>query len=214
MTPTSTTAAPLRFADADDDAEELARAEVYGLLAAVFKGAPDELLYEGLKVAVTEAPTPGAFLESSWSEVVAVARRLTRAQVVDEYGALFGGVGKPEVFLHGSYFIAGHLNEQPLADLRSDLAVLGLARPASIAVTEDHLANLCEVMRYLIAGDDIEVCNLTRQRSFFDRHLRGWTEALCAALVAHPRADFYRASAAFTRDFLAVEAQAFDLLDV
>jgi TorA maturation chaperone TorD len=68
-------------------------------------------------------------------------------------------------------------------------------------------------MRYLIAGDDLRVSNLATQRRFFDAHLRPWTEALCDAIAAQPRADFYRALAAFTRDFFAVEVQAFDLLD-
>jgi TorA maturation chaperone TorD len=32
-------------------------------------------------------------------------------------------------------------------------------------------------------------------------------------LAAHPKADFYRAVAGFARDFFAIEAQGFDLLD-
>ena len=79
--------------------------------------------------------------------------------------------------------------------------------------TEYHLARLCEVMRYLIAGDDPGVSNLGAQQRFFDAHLRGWVEPFCEQLGAHPRADFYRAVAAFTRDFFAVEAQGLDLLD-
>lgn len=196
-----------------DDREELARAEVYGLLASLFHTAPDTELYAQLRVAVTEAPTAGAFLEAGWSGVVAASRRLARDAVADEYTALFGGVGKPEVFLYGSWFIAGHLNEKPLVDLRRDLAALGLERPPGVVETEDHIAGLCEVMRYLIAGNDVGVSNLAAQRRFFNAHLRGWIEALCDAIVAHPRADFYAALAGFTRDFFAVEAQGFDLLE-
>jgi TorA maturation chaperone TorD len=202
----------LRFSP-PDDREELARAEVYGLLASLYYAAPGGELYEQLRVAVTEAPAPGAFLEASWSEVVAASRRLPLAQVVDEYVALFGGVGKPEIFLYGSWFIAGYLNEKPLVDLRHDLAALGLERPASVLETEDHIASLSEVMRFLIAGDDAGVSNLAAQQRFFNAHLRAWVERLCDAIAAHPRADFYRAVAGFTRDFFAVEAQGFDLLD-
>ena len=36
---------------------------------------------------------------------------------------------------------------------------------------------------------------------------------MCDAIEAHPDADFYAALARFARDFFAVEAQAFDLLD-
>jgi TorA maturation chaperone TorD len=205
--------APLQFS-APDDREELARAEVYGLLASLYYAAPSAELYEQLRVAVTEAPARGAFLETSWSELVAAARRLTLAQIDDEHVALFGGVGKPEIFVYGSWFIAGSLNEKPLAALRSDLAALGLERPQTVLETEDHIASLCEVMRYLIAGDDIGVSNLAEQQRFFDAHLRGWVERLFDAIVAHPRADFYRAVAGFSRDFFAVEAQGFDLLEV
>lgn len=196
-----------------DDREEIARAEVYGLLAALFIAPPSAELYEQLQVAVTEAPSAGAFLETSWSEVVAASRRLTREAVVAEYTALFGGVGKPEIFLYGSWFIAGTLNEKPLVDLRSDLAALGLERPVGVLETEDHLASLCETMRYLIAGDDLAVSNLASQQRFFGAHLRPWVERLADALAAHPQADFYRAVAAFMRDFFAVESQGFDLLD-
>ncbi|MEQ1682169.1 MAG: molecular chaperone TorD family protein [Burkholderiaceae bacterium] len=196
-----------------DDREELARAEVYGLLASLFYAAPSIDLYEQLRVAVTEAPARGAFLEASWSELVAAARRLTLAQINEEHVALFGGVGKPEVFVYGSWFIAGSLNEKPLAALRGDLAALGLERPDTVLETEDHIASLCEVMRYLIAGDDVGVSNLAAQQRFFDAHLRGWVERLFDEITAHPRADFYRAVAGFGRDFFAVEVQGFDLLE-
>lgn len=196
-----------------DDREELARAEVYGLLAQLFYAPPSPTLFEQLQVAPTVAPTPGGMLEASWTELVAATRRLALDQVCDEYDALFTGIGKPEVFLYGSYFIAGALNEKPLAALRHDLRALGLERPETVPETEDHLASLCEVMRYLIAGDDLAVSNLAQQQRFFNAHLRGWVEALWTQLADHPRADFYRVLSLFARDFFAVEGQAFDLLD-
>ena len=196
-----------------DDREELARAEVYGLLAQLFYASPGEELYAQLQVAATEAPAPGAFLETSWGELVAASRRLPAAAVREEHDALFLGVGKPEVFLYGSYFIAGALNEKPLVVLRHDLRALGLERPEGVLETEDHIAALSEVMRYLIAGDDLGVSNLANQQKFFNAHLRGWTDTLWDALVAHPRADFYRAVGRFARDFFAVEAQGFDMLE-
>ena len=204
--------AAVRFRDADEH-EELARAEVYGLLAHLFYAPPGDELHSQLRVAVTEAPVRGAFLERAWGEVVAAARRLDAAAVADEYAGLFLGVGKPEVFLYGSFYLAGSLNAKPLVTLRSDLRALGLERPEEISETEDHLASLCEVMRYLIAGDDVGVSNLGAQQRFFNAHLRPWVEAFCDTLAAHPRADFYRALAGFSRDFFAIEAQGLDLLD-
>jgi TorA maturation chaperone TorD len=67
-------------------------------------------------------------------------------------------------------------------------------------------------MRYLIAGDDVAVANLARQREFFAQHLQPWVDALCEAVAAHPKARFYAVLARFTRAFVQVEAQAFDLL--
>jgi TorA maturation chaperone TorD len=196
-----------------DDREELARAEVYGLLAQLFYAPPSDELFAQLQVAATEAPAPGAFLEASWTELVGASRRLSAQAVREEHEALFMGVGKPEVFLYGSYFIAGALNEKPLVALRHDLRALGLERPETVLETEDHIAALSEVMRYLIAGDDLGVSNLANQQKFFNAHLRAWPDKLWDTLAAHPRADFYRAVSTFARDFLAVEAQGFDMLD-
>ncbi|MGC4394644.1 TorD/DmsD family molecular chaperone [Hydrogenophaga sp. T2] len=192
--------------------EETARAEVYGLLAALYYAPPSAELMSQLRVAVTEAPAAGAFLEESWRGVVAAARELSDPQVVSEFDELFGGVGKPEVMLFGSHYLSGFLNEKPLAQLRSDLAELGLARDESMPETEDHVAYVCEVMRYLIAGDDVAVANLTRQRAFFAAHVQTWVPQMCDALAAHPKARFYAALAGFTNAFIGVEAQGFDML--
>lgn len=194
--------------------EETARAEVYGLLAALYYAAPSVELLENMRVAVTEAPAAGALLEGSWGELVAAAREQGREDVLREYDLLFGGVGKPEVYLFGSHYLSGFLNEKPLAALRDELAKLGLARDdEAMSETEDHVAYLCEVMRYLIAGDDVEVANLTRQREFFARHVQPWMPAMCEAVMQHPKARFYRALAAFTQAFLSIESQGFDMLD-
>lgn len=192
--------------------EETARAEVYGLLAQLFYAAPAPELLAALRVAPTEAPAAGGFLEEPWRALVGTCREMDDAEVASEHDALFGGVGKPEVFLFGSHYLTGFLNERPLARLREDLAALGLARDEAMPETEDHIAYLCEVMRYLIAGDDVTVSNLTRQRAFFADHLQPWATALCDAVSGHPRARFYARLADFTRAFLGVEQQGFDML--
>jgi TorA maturation chaperone TorD len=193
--------------------EETARAEVYGLLAVLYYAPPEPSLLGSLRVAVTEAPAAGGFLEEPWRALVGVAREMSDEAIAGEYDALFGGVGKPELYLFGSHYISGFLNEKPLARLRTDLAALGLARGDDMPETEDHIAYLCEVMRYLIAGDDVAVANLTRQSEFFAVHVQPWTNALCDAIAAHPKARFYASLAGFTRAFLSVEAQGFDMLD-
>lgn len=192
--------------------EETARAEVYGLLAQLYYAPPQPALLEAIRLAPTEAPAAGAFLEEPWRAFVGIARETTGEAVASEYDALFGGVGKPELYLFGSHYLAGFLNEKPLVRLRTDLDALGLARDEAMPETEDHIAYLCEVMRYLIAGEDVAVANLAKQGEFFAAHVQPWAQQMCDAIAGHPRARFYSALAQFTRAFLAVEAQGFDML--
>lgn len=192
--------------------EETARAEIYGVLAQLYYATPAPELLAALRIAPTEAPAAGAFLEEPWRQLVGSARALDDQTVAREYDALFGGVGKPEVYLFGSHYLSGFLNERPLVKLRTDLAVLGLQRQEGMTDTEDHVAYLFEVMRYLIAGDDVAVANLARQSEFFAAHLQPWLASLCDAIGSHPRAKFYAAVATFTAAFAEVEAQGFDML--
>jgi TorA maturation chaperone TorD len=192
--------------------EETARAELYGLLAQLYYAPPVPELMANLRVAATEAPAAGGFLEGPWRALVGVARELSDDTLAEEYNALFGGVGKPEVYLYGSHYLSGFLNEKPLARLRTELNNLGLGRDEAMSDTEDHVAYLCEVMRYLIAGGDVAVANLARQQAFFAAHLQPWAGQLCDAIQQHPKARFYAAVAELTRAFASVEAQGFDML--
>ncbi len=207
---TATTSA-LSFAD---DTEELERAELYGLLARLWLKPPDADLLAQFQVAVTEAPQAGGLLEAPWQTLVGALRAHSLAATAAEHEALFHGVGKPEVFAYGSFYLTGFLNEKPLAALRHDLDDLGLSRDEQALETEDHIAYGFEVMRYLIAGDDMAVCNLEHQRRFFRSHLQPWVDAFCVAVQAHPRAQVYATLAGFTQAFVQVETQAFDMLEI
>jgi TorA maturation chaperone TorD len=199
-------------------AEELARAEMYGVLALLLQSPPSPETLQQLADAPTESAADdsiasGAPLVEAWRELVAAARARDPAQVADEYGALFQGVGRPEVLLLGSHYLSGFLNDRPLAALRDDLRDIGLARAEQVFETEDHIAFLCEVMRYLIAGDDAEVANLERQRRFFRAHLQPWAQRLGETIAVHPAAGFYAAVGRLLCTFMQVEAQGFDLLE-
>lgn len=204
--------APIHFASADDG-EELARAELYGLLARLWLAPPDAELLQQFAVAVTQAPEAGAILEEPWMQLVSAMRATNAPAAAAEHEALFHGVGKPEVFAYGSFYLTGFLNEKPLAALRTDLNALGLTRDPQRVETEDHVSYVFEVMRYLIAGDDAAVCNLAQQRRFFRAHVQPWVEELCNATAAHPLAETWRAVAVFTRSFMEIEAQAFDMVE-
>ena len=193
--------------------EETARAELYGLIAELFYAPARPEMLAQLRVAPTEAPTAGGFLEEPWRQLVGVTRDMDDLSIQREHDALFGGVGKPEVYVYASHFLTGFLNEKPLAQLRTDLAALGLTRDAStMSETEDHVSYVFEVMRFLVAGDDVAVSNLTQQAKFFGNHVQTWLPAFCDALQANPRARFYGALAELTRAFVSVESQGFDML--
>ena len=108
--------------------------------------------------------------------------------------------------------MSGFLNEKPLARLRTDLNSLGLERSELMRDTEDHFAYLCEVMRYLIAGEDVAVANLTRQREFFSTHIQPWANQMCDGIQSNTKANFYASLAELIRAFMGVEAQGFDML--
>jgi len=193
--------------------EDLARADLYGLIARFFQMPPDqELLNQIAATAEQQDVADEAPLAKVWMDVVEVAKNNPAKSWHDEFDLNFISVGKPNVVLNGSFYMAGHLNEKPLVNIRKALEVYGLEAAEEIAETEDHISALCEVMRYLIAGDDVEVSNLTNQRVFFNEHIRPWYDQLCNAIEDIPEMHLYRPVAALTREFLAIEGQGFDMI--
>lgn len=191
-----------------DTGEETARADLYGLLATLFYAPPSQALLDTIASARAEGE---GVLEQEWANLVAACKKATSEQVREEYESLFIGVGKPEVMLYGSYYLSGFLMEKPLAELRTDLAAMGLERSEQVVESEDHIASLCEVMRYLIASDDVLHANLATQKKFYGTHIQPWAGELCAALAAHPKARFYIVVASLAQQFFEIEAQAFDM---
>ncbi|CAG2128871.1 Chaperone protein TorD [Cupriavidus yeoncheonensis] len=194
-----------------DDAEDIARADLYGLLATLFYRAPDAALLH--HIAANRAPDgdSGTVLGRAWNALCDAASTTTATEAAEEYRELFLGVGRQEIFLYGSYYLTGFLNERPLVVLRDDLARYGLVRHDDVSETEDHVATLCEVMRFLVAGDDIAVSNLGEQQRFYARHLQPWIGKLCDALSGHPKARFYRSVAGLMQAFADVEAVALEM---
>jgi TorA maturation chaperone TorD len=206
MTSTQT----LRF-EAPDQGEETARADLYGLLAALFYGPPSQEMIDRIAASDTGGGNGESILEQTWAELAAACRTAKADTVREEYESLFIGVGKPDLMLYGSYYLSGFLMEKPLAALRSDLERLGLQRDDAVPESEDHIASLCEVMRYLIASDDPLHANIAAQKTFFATHLQPWTASMCDAVVQHPSARFYAPVAKLASAFFSVEAQAFDM---
>lgn len=198
---------------ADDTAaaEDSARADHYALLARLFFAAPDAGLLAGIGAAGARYAAGSGALADAWQALGKAAAQSDCTTVAEEFDRLFVSVGRQEVMVYGSFYQTGFLMEEPLAELRDDLAALGLGRRAGIAETEDHIAALAEVMRHLIVTGPDDA-GLARQHAFFSRHLEPWVDQLSAALAAHPEAVFYSCVAALARAFFAVESEAFAAL--
>ena len=202
-----TSAQPIKF-EAPDQGEETARADLYGLLSTLFYAPPPQQLLDTIGAAKTSGD---GVLEQAWAELSGICRLAQAEPVREEYEALFLGVGKPEVMLYGSFYLSGFLMEKPLAALRTDLANLGLQREQGIPESEDHIASLCEVMRYLIASEDPLHANIATQKQFFASHLQPWALQMCDAVTNHPGTGFYAPVARLAKSFFEVEMQAFDM---
>ncbi len=204
--------------DRGDAAEEAVRAEWYGLLAQLFYQAPDAPMHERLRAARRVAAEPATELDGAWHALLDVAELYSPTQLATEYDALFGGVGKPDVFLFGSHYLSGFLNEKPLVLLRDDLRAFGLSRADAVLETEDHIACLLDAMRQLIGlgdsgPDSTTTTTLEQQRSLFSRHVASWTDSLAEALLRHPKAQFYARLADLLLVFMAIERQAFEMME-
>lgn len=194
--------------------EEQARADIYALLARLLYAAPDAGLLASLAAAGPVSGHANHPLDRAWERLALASGVMDPAAVTEEFNALFISVGNPQINPYGSLYLAGFLNEKPLARLRTDLARLGLARISPSGEMEDHLGALCETMRVLIAGmPGRDPQPVACQRQFFDTHIAPWYRRCLDDIRAAPEANYYRLVADLAQAFLEVEAEAFALDD-
>jgi TorA maturation chaperone TorD len=187
--------------------EDRARADFYALLARLYADGPDAALLRMLGRA-ERIPGDGLFA-ASWNRLADASGAMDAEAAAQEYTDLFVGVGKCEMNLHASHWLAGAMMERPLVDLRADLARLGLARRADVTMLEDHVSALCETMRLLIEGaPDREPADLATQRAFFDRHVGPWVFRCCTAISESAIANYYKQVAEFTHNYMALDRDA------
>lgn len=193
--------------------EDQGRADYYALLGHLMRAAPDDRLLNAIVVAPEpQAENGDAALVTAWRALSAAAGVVNHVAVQDEFDRLFGGVGRPAVMVFASVYLGGFLHEKPLAALRDDLAALGLQRAESVSETEDHIAALCEVMRFLILGDlSTRPATIEQQKAFYGAHLEPWVQQCWQAMLASPEANFYKRVAAFGQAFFSIESEAFGM---
>lgn len=193
--------------------EDAARADLYGLVARLFYAPPDGNLLSELRLPAPQAPaaesltTEGKALAEAWAGLVEACAQAFPARLEEEHLHLFVGVGKAEVTPYLSAYLGHAESDGPLARLRGRLAELGLARREEAVEPEDHIAAVCEVMRWLIVGQG----KLDAQRRFFEEYVNPGGSRFCSAVSACEQAKFYRHPARLLQAFLEVESKAFDI---
>lgn len=203
--------APISLALADEDQ---ARADFYALLARLLLAPADAGLLAALASAEPISASGEFALEEAWLALTQAASVIDAPAVADEFSALFESIGNPLINPNASVYITGHLNDVPLAELRQELARLGLARAPGVGEFEDHLGALCETMRVLVEGrPGLPRRPLAVQKVFFETHIRPWYAACLADIDGAEAANFYRVVARVADAFLSIEAQAFAVLD-
>jgi TorA maturation chaperone TorD len=187
--------------------EDEARAAFYGLVARLFYAPPDQAVLGQILNANAFAGADGA-LAQRWRELVEASRSAFPVVLENEHTDLFVGTGKAAVTPYLTHYTIQYATENPLVDLRQQLAEWGLARRDNAHEPEDHIAGVCETMRMAIA---VQQRGLDEQKSFFDRFIYRGGVAFCDAVSASPKADFYRCAAAFAREFFELEHTVFEM---
>jgi len=139
-------AATTAQADPENDA---LRARQWGFLARILVAAPDADFLHALSALSGDETALG----QAYAALARKAAATDITSITREYFELFVGVGRGELLPYASFYLTGFLNERPLADLRRDLAVMGVARAKGRHEPEDHIATLSDVMAGLAAGD-------------------------------------------------------------
>jgi len=154
----------------------------------------------------------GNELGGAFAAFGAVAVRTPRGGAEDEFSALFYGDGSGgELLPYASYYLTGFLLEKPLANLRGDMAVLGIQPSGLSKEPEDHIAFLCEIMHGLITGAFGEPASLAAQQKFFKTHMAPWAGQFFTDLEGAELAALYRPVGTIGRLFISIEAEAFEM---
>ena len=191
------------------EAEDIARANWYGLIGRLFYAPPDPNLLAEISRSGPggKEAEGGGGLVVAWRALQEACRSAYPAVVRQEYDTLFVGVGKAQVTPYLSGYAEAASPDRYLVRLREQLDAWGLARREDVSEVEDHIAGISDIMRWLIENQR----PLAEQQQFFqDFAYRGAT-ALCAAVQKSTSASFYKPVASLAASFLEIEKAAFEM---
>jgi TorA maturation chaperone TorD len=200
-----------RAAETVLEPEDLARANLYGLISRLFYGPADPGLLAEINSSAGGEGGQGSDrgLVAAWRGLREACRSAYPAVVRQEYDGLFVGVGKAQVTPYLSGYAEASAPDRYLVRLRGQLAAWGLARRDGVNEVEDHISGISDVMRWLIENQR----PYAEQQQFFESFAYPGAIVFCAAVQKATSASFYKHVAAFTGFFLEVERAAFEMGD-
>lgn len=187
--------------------EDIARANHYALIGRLFYEAPDSILLAQICRADEDSAGEDTPLGRAWRALRQACNTAFPVVIRQEHEKLFLGVGKAEVTPYTSHYLRGISPDHHLVQLRERLQQLGLGRRSAAFEVEDHVSGICDIMRVLVENGHPPA----EQRLFFNEFVYSGVDPLCAAVTAAASAVFYQHVAEFTRAFLEVEREAFDM---
>ncbi|WP_305987773.1 molecular chaperone [Roseibium sp. MMSF_3544] len=190
------------------DPEDRARSELYDFLGLLLVKPVDATVLQQVAGLDGDDTTLGRAL-TVLSKVAGVTTPETAER---EYNALFIGLGRGELLPYASHYLTGFLNEKPLANLRADMAKRGIGRADGKREPEDHIASLMEMMAGMIVGRFGTVTSVAEQKQFFQTHIEPWAIHFFSDLEASSSSVFYGAVGALGRQYMEIEAEAFNML--
>ncbi len=187
--------------------EDMLRAQIYRFLASFLSEQPER---ENLENAAGMSGDSGG-LGLAFSNLARLAGRIDLAAAQAEYHDLFIGVTRGELLPYGSYYLTGFLNEKPLANLRREMAALGIERAEGLSEPEDHISSVLEIMAGMIEGTYGAPVSLDEQKAFFDKHINSWAPFFFKDLEGAKNSVLYAPLGTIGRLFLDIEQQAFKM---
>ncbi|MDP6574013.1 MAG: molecular chaperone TorD family protein [Rhodospirillales bacterium] len=186
--------------------EDALRARFYAILAHVLGAPPSAETLNAFGALEGDETDMGQALGT----LAAVAAKTTVDAAGKEFDALFVGAGQGgELFPYKSYYLTGFLYEKPLAELRGDMARLGIENSGEVREPEDHIAAVLEMMHGLITGAFGEAADLETQREFFSDHIATWAPRFFEDLEAAKSSLLYVPVGTVGRVFMEIESEAF-----
>ncbi|MEP3048110.1 MAG: molecular chaperone TorD family protein [Roseibium sp.] len=190
------------------DPEDKARSDLYDFLGVLLASAADDALLQQV-AALRGDDTPLGSALGVLAKIAAVTNVETAER---EFNSLFIGLGRGELLPYASHYLTGFLNEKPLANLRHDMAERGIQRAEGKKEPEDNIASLMEMMGGMIVGRFGSVTSVAEQKAFFNNHIGSWAIHFFTDLEASKTSVFYGAVGSLGRQFMEIEAEAFEML--